>query len=71
MGVYEIIFLKVFETYLINKQIVFQNNIMEKYYEIGRSELCWDISGLYKDGPDICRLLHIIVHMTVHFIFWY
>ena len=30
---------KVFEAYLINKQIVFQNNIIEKYYKIGRSEL--------------------------------
>ena len=27
--------------------------MIEKYYKIGRSELCWDISGLYKDGPNI------------------
>ena len=45
----------VFETYmyLINKQLVFQNNIIEKYYKIGRSELHLDISGLYKDGSYI------------------
>ena len=40
MVVYEKFFLEVFEAYLINKQIVFQNNIIEKYYKIGRSELC-------------------------------
>ena len=33
-GVYEN-FLKVFEAYLINKQIVFQNNIIENYYKQG------------------------------------
>ena len=50
-------FFKVFEAYLINELIVFQNNIIEKYYKIGRSTLRRDISGLYKDGPDICRFL--------------
>ena len=32
---------------------VVQTNIAEKYYNIGRSELRWDISGLDKDDSDI------------------
>ena len=32
-------FFKVFEAYFINKQIGFENNIIEEYYKIGRSEL--------------------------------
>ena len=40
MGVYENFFvLKLIEAYLINKQIVFQNIIVEKYYKKGGSEL--------------------------------
>ena len=30
---------KDFEAYLINKEIVFQNKNIEKYYKIGRYEL--------------------------------
>ena len=40
--VYEIIFF-IFSFDLRNKEIVYQNNIAEKYYKIGRSELRWDI----------------------------
>ena len=29
-----------FEAYLRNKEIIFQNNIAEKYYKIGRFKLC-------------------------------
>ena len=45
---------KYFEVYLRNKQIVVGNNTIEKFHKIGRSELRCNISGLYKDGPDIC-----------------
>ena len=33
------IFFLFFEAYLREKEIVFQNNVAEKYYKIGRSEL--------------------------------
>ena len=43
MAVYEIIFFFIFQVNLRNKEIVYQHNITEKYYKIGRSELRWDI----------------------------
>ena len=39
MAVYKIIFL-IFKVNLRNQEIVYQHSITEKYYEIGRSELC-------------------------------
>ena len=39
MAVYGIIFLKNFQVNLRNQEIVYQHNITEKYYKIGRSEL--------------------------------
>ena len=39
MAVYEIIFIFIFQVNLRNQEIVYQNNITEKYYKIGRSEL--------------------------------
>ena len=71
MAVYEIFFFYIFQVNLRNQEIVYQHNITEKYYKIGRSELHWDILGLYKDGPDITHLSaknYIITHMTVHFL---
>ena len=47
------IFFLIINAYLRNMGRVVQNNIAEKYYNIGRSKLCWDISGLDKDGLDI------------------
>ena len=43
MAVYEIIFFFIFQVNLKNQEIVYQNNIAEKYYKIGKSELRWDI----------------------------
>ena len=40
MVVYERILFFIFQVNLRNKEIVYQNNIAEKYYKIGRSELC-------------------------------
>ena len=42
MAVYEIFFY-IFQVNLRNKETVNQNNIAEKYYKLGRSELFWDI----------------------------
>ena len=42
MVVYENFFYQ-FHVFQRIKEIVFQNNIAEKYYRIGRSELYWDI----------------------------
>ena len=39
MAVYEIIFFYIFQVNLRNQEIVYQHNITEKYYKIGRSEL--------------------------------
>ena len=39
MAVYEIIFFYIFQVNLRNQEIVYQDNITEKYYKIGRSEL--------------------------------
>ena len=39
MVVYEIIFFYIFQANLRNQLIVYQHNITEKYYKIGRSEL--------------------------------
>ena len=36
-------FKKMFQANLRNQEIVYQHNITEKYYEIGRSKLRWDI----------------------------
>ena len=47
--------LKMFGAYLRNKQIVFQNNIAEKYHKIRGSELHCNISRFYKDGLDNYR----------------
>ena len=44
---------------------------IEKFANIGRSKLRWDISGLFLDDRDISGLLlinPIIVHMTGHFL---
>ena len=46
---------------------------MEKFTEIGTSELRWNISRLYNDVTDIngfSLIKSIIVHMTVHFLQW-
>ena len=43
MAVYEIIFFFILQVNLRNQEIVYQHNITEKYYKIGRSELPWDI----------------------------
>ena len=40
MAVYEIFFFFFFQVNLRNQEIVYQHNITEKYYKIGRSELC-------------------------------
>ena len=39
MAVYEIFFFH-FQVNLKNQEIVYQNNITEKHYKIGRSEHC-------------------------------
>ena len=39
MAVYEIIFIFIFQVNLRNQEIVYQNNITEKDYKIGRSKL--------------------------------
>ena len=39
MAVYEIIFFFMFQVNLRNQEIVYQHNVTEKYYKIGRSEL--------------------------------
>ena len=39
MAVYEIFFLNIFQVNLRNQEIVYQHNIIEKYYKIGRSKL--------------------------------
>ena len=44
--VYEIICFYTFQVNLRNKEIVYQHNIAQRYYKIGRSELFWDIWGL-------------------------
>ena len=47
------------------------NIYIEKFANIGTSELCWDISGLFLDDRDISGFLlinSIIVHMTGHFL---
>ena len=70
MEVYEIIFLFIFQANLRNQEIVYQHNIAEKYYKLGRSELCWDIWGLFKNGLNITYFYpinYIITHMTMHF----
>ena len=44
---------------------------IEKFTNIGTSELCWNISGLFLDDRDISGFLlinSIIVHMTGHFL---
>ena len=51
MVVYEIFFIYIFQVNLRNKEIVYQHNIAEIYYKIGRSELHWDIWGLFNNGP--------------------
>ena len=43
MAVYEIIFFYIFQVNLRNQEIVYQNNITEKYLKIGKCELRWDI----------------------------
>ena len=43
MAVYEIIFFFIFQVNLRNQEIVYQHNNTEKYYKVGRSELCSDI----------------------------
>ena len=40
MAVYEIIFFFIFQVNLRNQEIVYLHDITEKYYKIGRSELC-------------------------------
>ena len=40
MAVYEIFFFFIFQVNLRNQERVYQHNITEKYYKIGRSELC-------------------------------
>ena len=47
------------------------NIYVEKFANIGTSELCWNISGLFLDDRDIYGFLlinSIIVHMTRHFL---
>ena len=39
MAVYEIIFFFILKVNLRNREIVYQHNITDKYYKIGRSEL--------------------------------
>ena len=39
MTVYEIIFFFILKVNLRNREIVYQHNITDKYYKIGRSEL--------------------------------
>ena len=39
MAVYEIIVFYIFQANLRNQEIVYQHNITEKYYKIGRSKL--------------------------------
>ena len=47
------------------------NIYIEKFANIGTSELRWDISGLFLDDRDISGFLliySIIIHMTGHFL---
>ena len=63
-------FFFIFQANLRNQEIAYQHNIAEKYYKIGRSKLCWDIWGLFKNGPNITHFFainYIINHMTMHF----
>ena len=56
-------FVFLFQVYLNNKEIVFQNNTAEKYYKL-YYELYWDISGLLKDGPDIYRFPNVTLNAS-------
>ena len=74
MDPYEIsIFLaqKPHERYQPAQRRYWGNIYIEKFANIGRSELRWDISGLFLDDRDISGFSlidPIIVHMTGHFL---
>ena len=53
---------KVFEAYLINKQIVFQNNIIEKYYKIRDPNYI----ETFQDCIRMALILHIITYYRPH-----
>ena len=64
-------FFFIFQANIRNQEIVYQHNIAEKYYKIWKSELCWDIWGLFMNGHNITHFYpinYIITHMTVHFV---
>ena len=64
MVVYQKIYFEV-DLYTNDKNI-WQNNIAQLYYILGRAELCWNSSSLLGDASDIYRF--VVVHMVkIHF----
>ena len=54
------------EKYFLNDTAQFREDPMEieKFANIGTSELCWDISGLFLDDRDISGFLLILLSST-------